>query len=69
MANKQTKRVAQAIKKMGGKCMKSELFNATGFSKKRLNEVLSTMEEAGTVTVEQGESNGRGRPPVVVKLT
>ena len=67
--DKQSKRVAQAIKKMGGKCMKSELFNATGFSKKRLNEVLSTMEEAGTVVIEQAESNKPGRPPVVIKLT
>jgi len=65
---KNVKRVIQVLKKLGGQGRKGDLLRGTGYSKRRLDEVLSTMEESGIVTTETAQTSGAGRPPVIVRM-
>lgn len=66
--DKHNKRVRQIIQGKGGQCKKGDILRATGYSKKKLDDALATLQESGDIELEKIMTGERGRPSWVVKL-
>jgi hypothetical protein len=63
---KNTKRVRQVLRDNGGQCSRRDLMRKTRFSKKRMNDVLSTMEDSGDIELEVVPT--AGRPSTIIRI-
>jgi len=66
---KYVKRVKQVLEKNRKQCTRSTLLRSTGYSKRQMDDVLSTMLESGIVEmVEEERNNKSGKNPKIVRL-
>ena len=65
--DKNTKRIKQLLIEMGGQGSRQDLMRKSRFSKKKMNEVLSTMEDSGEIEVESVPT--KGRPATHIRIT